>query len=501
MAQKKLKVFRIFLDEETGNIFDGYFLDFFTPLEIAHISKSSFSQLLVNGDMDLSRYQLGKNEKAPKFNNIHVRGRFIGSKYITSLPEGCLELDLSKCGKNFLNQDIVLPKLFCVLNCAYCISSLDVLCGKISPIAEEVIVEAKLIKPSTLIENSEKMAAARKFINMYPNVRVYDTSKKYELHEVLETIDNQKEISKENSVKSTDEQIVEKQPAKKIAGKHLDNKDIFDLIKQDHAFDEYDINDEDLMRQIRFVVSKATNVSKNMMVREDGARVSCIDATDWLTVRQTLLKKLSIEKEIDKIDENQPEPTITEQKVKPVEAPNKESVSSTPKPINIQKYIPDDIVKQVKRSCGADKLKNILIAINEINLDVLDDFNYQGGVKIIKNDILTVSSDIQKEKGCSLVQSCDGNANHDRKRLVWTIGDGPDNTVVIVCLGFLKAHAETIKKYNSYAIALKNARERHTFTKEDLSEYKNVTDVLNELYSDNSGILKQNIIDNNEKPR
>jgi len=118
------------------------------------------------------------------------------------------------------------------------------------------------------------------------------------------------------------------------------------------------------------------------------------------------------------------------------------------------------------------------MAINEINLDIVDDFNYQGGAKIIKDGILTVSSTVKKENGCVLVQSCDSDTSNDRKRLVWSVGDGPKGPV-IVCMGFFEEHAETIKRYKVYSECLKASSKRRSFSDNELSKYKKVSELLN----------------------
>lgn len=475
-----------YLKDPAQVIFEGI-----NPLELAAITIKANFLIIVQGDIDLGRYKPTNNEPIPNFSNIAIHGNFVGSKYIKNLPMAVHELDLSKCGKDFITLDTVLPKIVHTLNCAYCIPNLDILIGKIPETTKEIIVEPNLVKPSALIQNSDKMRSAQIFAKLYPDIKIYDKSKKYELHTVLADIKKQQT----DIIQKIPEKKAEAETLKifdKIDGQHIDIKDIIDLCQKDEAFAEYDLTTEDLKRKIRFVLSTSIDLNKELMAREDGTHANCVRSSAWPIIRQKLLDIIKVQKAGDKVVEtkntNQPET-----KTETVVIQNTDNIQQTKEPLDIQKYISDSVIKQVKKSSGADKLKNILLAINEINLDIIDDVNYQGGVKIIKDGNITVSSTIKKENGCALVQSCDSNTNNDRKRLVWAFADGP-NGPIIVCQGFFEEHAETIKRHNIYNDCLKASSKRLSFSAKELKKYKNVKDLIT-APADNKSILAKMLMD------
>ena len=449
------------------------------PMDAAEYTARTGYVLLLQGDVNVSYFKPTQTEETPDFRRIAVRGRFVGSKHIKHLPMGATELDLSKCGKNFIDADTVLPMAVNSINCAYCVQSLDILVDKIPQTVKEIIVEPNLIKPSFLLQNSDKLSAAIKLAVAFPQAYIYDTSRKYELHDVLDDIANQMEtINNQQPVV----QKVEQEPeinklSDKVAGQHIDIKDIIDLCKQDSAFDDFDTNSDDFKRKIRFVLSNTAELDKELMSRADGTVANCIDSAAWPVVRQKLLDLFDVKKAADKVATTQ-NSTDTEQKTNTVVSKPAINAQNVKEPIDIPKYISESLLKRAKKSSGPDKLRNILLAINEINLDIADDFNYQGAVKIIKNGAMTVSSTVKKENGCALAQSCDSNTNNDRKRLVWTMGDGP-NGPVIVCMGFFEEHGETIRRHKPYDECLKAASKRSSFSAKELSKYKNVSDLLN----------------------
>ena len=141
----------------------------------------------------------------------------------------------------------------------------------------------------------------------------------------------------------------------------------------------------------------------------------------------------------------------------------------TEEEIVIKKYIKRSVYNKLNSACGNNlqTLIDILKAINEINRNL--DVNYQGKVKIIKDKQLIFSKTVKTETGCSLVQSCDTDLSNDRKRLVWTMGDGPEGPV-IVGLGFYKEHMGTQSKRGPYRIKVDEASRRQSFSKDFLQE-------------------------------
>lgn len=487
MAQKPVQLIRgRTTDGETVNFIDlvpylkdpeQVIFEGISPLELAAITAKTNFLFIVQGDIDMGRYQPYKDEPIPDFSKIAIRGDFIGSKYIKKLPLAVKKLDLSKCGKNFVTQYTIFPQIVIIINCAYCIQNLDILIGKIRETTEEIIVEPNLVKPSALMQNSDKMASAKKFAEMYPNIKIYDTSKKYELHAVLSDIAKQKTdiIEIEKAPEQKEEPETQK-ISDKIDGIHIDIKDIVNLCQKDPAFAEYSLTPDDLKRKIRFVLSNSPEMAKELMAREDGTHTNCVDYSLWPIIRQKMLDILDVKKAGDKVYETQ-KVNIPESKPETATIPNTDNTQKAKEPLDIQKYIPDSVIKQVKKSSGIDKLRNILLAINEINLDIADDVNYQGGVKIIKDGKITLSSNIKKENGCALVQSCDSDTHNDRKRLVWAFGDGPHGPV-IVCQDFFEGHIETHRHRNAYNDCLKASSKRRSFSDEELEKYINVKDLI-----------------------
>ena len=185
MAQKLVKIIhgRTNMNGEEVGFFDLFpylkdpakvAIDGINPLELAAITVKTNFLFIVKGDIDLGRYHPTKDESIPDFSKIAIYGNFIGSKYIKKLPLAVHELDLSRCGKDFVTPDMVFPAIVSILNCAYCIPNLDILIGKIPETTKEIIVEPNLVKPSALIQNSDKMRSAQIFAKLYPDIKIYD---------------------------------------------------------------------------------------------------------------------------------------------------------------------------------------------------------------------------------------------------------------------------------------------------------------------------------------
>ena len=137
------------------------------------------------------------------------------------------------------------------------------------------------------------------------------------------------------------------------------------------------------------------------------------------------------------------------------------------------------------------KIDDVLRDINEINLDPTDPkMQDQNRIHIIKNGIRTVSTNVKRDGGACLAQSVDSSIRTDKKRIVWAVANGPDGELIIVGIGFCDDHSPNKRnKKQGYDYLRQLAFKKRTYTKEELSRYMKVEDLLN--YNTTCDILMQ----------
>lgn len=425
------------------------------------------------GDMDVSGL-ITKKEKIEDsfFPYLVIHGDFKCSKYSKSFPRivcGCV--DCSNCGKDYIDNDIVLPVFAKEMNCAYSVRGFDVLMGVLPNDLETLIVEPKLIKKSYLLQNQEHLENVLAFMRMYPNLNVQDTGGidlKDVLQEIVKEIETKKNQTQEPENKK--EEIKEDLPIK-VSGKNLDRRDINMLCRMNPDFES--LSDEELMRFVRVVLSgnRRNGIVKQRMKRGDGAIVDCITA-DQLPAVYADIKLLAREREKTQVIEETPV------EMSDVEFEEQIPLSkSDVKPIKIKKYISLSQYKKVVSASSIDKADTALRVINDINLDPLD-IKLQGTVRLLKDgaNVPQKVNTVKKESGCCLVQSIDSNFNNDPKRLVWRVADGPSG-LIFVCVGFSPEH-NTQTSRDIYRKMRESAYKKRTYTDQELIGFADVQDLL-----------------------
>ncbi len=444
------------------------------------ISNSLDAKTLQNNDFDFSC-----------MNHIVIDGDFTCAKNNKTFPfmiKGTF--NCQNLGKEYITKDTVLPYAR-TINCAYSITDFSVLIeilnkGALGKGLRTLIVEPKLIR-----RGSPHLAAAKELVAKYKEK--YKDTKNYQDLNIVDTNGNtlsdalsdkvEKAVDKKpEPQKSKEENPV---PAKqilehKVPGKHMGVKDIMKYCRKERKSDFAMIPDDALKRLIQRVLSnqRRNGIEKRMMQLADGTPVVCIDSSQIDLVCKEILKIVKEDEQREeliksKLAENQ---TTTKQE----KAPKPVKKQKVEQPINITKYISYDLYKTIETS-SQHKIDDVLRDINEINLDPIDPkMQDQTRIHIIKNGVRTVSTNVKRDGGACLVQSVDSSITTDKKRIVWGVANGPDGELIIVGIGFCEDHnsTKTTKKKREYINFRKQAFKKRTYTKEELSKYMKVEDLL-----------------------
>ena len=271
-------------------------------------------------------------------------------------------------------------------------------------------------------------------------------------------------------IKSSVETEIQKIQEK--AHNHMDRDDIFKFCRSEKLYEKYqDFSDE----QLRKFIQQALNSDKSIK-QINTVSGKCILSGQFEYVLSVLDSHIKIQQEREQQQQNKiVQPVVKEQKIE-----QKPDTSIKVATIKIDKYIPNDIWKSVEKSCHKKNAEKVLYDINTINLNPLD-MESQGAVQAIQDGKLVIYPTIKREYGCTLTQSCDSNRNKDRKRLVWTVGDGP-NGPVFVAKGFVEQHVGSPKVRNAYNNLLEQSSRKQAFSKEYLDECINIADFVKNGY-------------------
>ncbi len=437
------------------------------------------SYIIIKGNLD------AKTLRKYKFDFSYMSHIVVDADFACDKDTKCFPyqvngtFDCHGLGKDYIKPNTILP-ITTKINCAFSITDFDVLMDILPQDLNTLIVEPKLISKKFL-SDPEHLAKTFDFIEKYQNLDVIDTKGKHLLDIITNLTKNseEKELNPKTSQQksTTVEQIFEP----KIVGKHMDVKDILKHCREKCGNIYNQFSDDALERLIRGVLSnqRKNGIQKTMLRRDDGAVVSCIDASQIDPVCQDILK-LATEREKTEKNEEQNVSKTQEISVKPTVQPRK--IIKAKKPIQIKKYISRDLLKNITKS-SQQNVTSVLNAVKEINLDPLD-MKFQGPVHIIKDNKITLSATIKKENGCCLVQSIDSSNHTDSKRIVWGVADGPKG-LIIVCIGFCEHH-NTKRASNIYTDLRNQASKKRTYTKEDLDKYLDIDEIINCNYSNTS---------------
>jgi len=270
----------------------------------------------------------------------------------------------------------------------------------------------------------------------------------------------------ESSVENEIQKIQEK------SHNYMNRDDIFKICRSEKLCKKYQkFSDE----QLRKFIQQALNSNKNIK-QIDTVSGKCVlfeQLEHVLSILDSYIKK-------QQEREQQQQNKIVQPVVKKQKTELKPDTSIKVATIKIDKYIPNDIWKSVEKSCHKKNAEKVLYDINTVNLNPLD-MESQGAVQAIQDGKLVILPNIKREYGCTLTQSCDSNRNTDRKRLVWTVGDGP-NGPVFVAKGFVEQHIGSPRVWNAYNNLLEETSKKQTFSKEYLDGCINIADFIKNGY-------------------
>ncbi len=146
--------------------------------------------------------------------------------------------------------------------------------------------------------------------------------------------------------------------------------------------------------------------------------------------------------------------------------------------INIDKFIPNSVWRNIVAGTSPSKALAVLEAVDKINIDPRTYRDLAGKCKakyIDADGSQKVVSTIKKEFYQSVfVQSVDSSLSNDRKRIIWAVTENADGRVVLLCHKYLTDHMGSKKKQTAYKDAMEEAA-KLTVTPLDIE--KNATSV------------------------
>ena len=420
-------------------------------------------------------------------NHIVIDGDFTCSKNNRVFPfmiKGTF--NCQNLGKEYITQDTILPYAR-TINCAYSIIDFGVLIEILNKDAMGKGVRTLIVEPKLIRRDSPHLAAAKELVAKYKEK--YGNTKDYQDLNIIDIkgntlsdalSDKVEKVNDKKTEKSKEEKpdIVKQVLEQKVPGKHMGVKDIMKYCRKERKNDFVALTDDALKRLIQRVLSdqRKNFITKKMMQLADGTPVVCIDASQINLVCQEILKIMQEDAARDELKSKTADNPI---KIKQEKKPKSVKKQNAEQPINITKYISYDLYKTIETS-SQHKIDDVLCDINEINLDPIDPkMQDQNRIPIIKNGVRTVSTNIKRDGGACLVQSVDSSIKTDKKRIVWAVANGPDGELIIVGIGFCDDHSPNKRnKKQGYDYLRQLAFKKRTYTKEELSRYMKVEDLL-----------------------
>lgn len=406
----------------------------------------NFSNLVINGDF------FCENAKEPIILPKFINGALGLYAYpfisdIINIPAGVIAVNLTHCIKSFTD----LNKL------------------KFPETVSTIWVARSLINKA--LKNSDELKQIQIFADKYPDINIFDDHER-SLQEALEQkLQKPKKVT-EQPVAPV---VAQKPEISKKTNDWLTRKEIIDVLSKDSRFCDV----KDLDRLVKRTTNTNSTLTENKMV--NGQSVLCVHIDNIENVANAVLQIISEEQErADKKEKSKKIQIKISDKTEQIETQNIEQ----PEILEIEKYIPKNIWKDICTSCkdSSQLLYSVLDNINKINTDYTKQ-KLSGSVQYIGDDgQIQVISDIDKKEGRALGQTIEKN---DKRRIVWTIN--PDDKIM-VAIAFFETHAETIKVAKPYQDARKFAAKGQN-TKgipvtRDLAiknKYLNVSDLLKQF--------------------
>lgn len=442
---------------------DGTYTDLFTLdetkehnvmccIDISKINQSkNFSNFIINGDFicESAKQPIVLPKKINGFLNLY-KYPFISE--IKDIPDGATEVSLLYTVKNFsdLNK-LVFPKT-----------------------TSKVFVAHSLI--NNALKNPQELEQIQIFQDNNPNITVWDEHEELSLQDALEQqqTQSQKPVKTDTIITSTKPDIPEK------TSDWLTRKEILNICSKNDLL----ANVDDLDRLVKRAI-KAPNIIKENRIFE-GQIIQCIRIDSINNVINSALEIINEDNaRSEKKEQNQKSVVIKTEELK-----NQETINKQTEIIDIQKYIPRNIWKDICDSCkdSDNLLYSILENVNHINTNYTKQTLQQSPVQYIdENGVKQQMSRIKIKSGKAATQTF---TNKDDKRIVWTINP---NDCVMVAIAFFKHHSKGKQASNYNAFALPNAAKGYlldgkTFVDKELvksDDFLNVADLMEQYKPEN----------------
>ena len=341
---------------------------------------------------------------------------------ITKVPQGAISANLSYTVRSFkdLNQ-IEFPE--------------SVL---------KVFVARSMI--NNAVKDTDEMEQIRIFSDKYPKITVLDNQCRMSL---LEALEQQQQIlqQKLQALEPVQKPInaAKKPVIEEKTDDWIQRKEIVELLSKDSRFND--------VADLPKLIQRATNMNSALTEQKmcNGNAVICVHTDNIESVINTALEIMHADKAREKNKKKNNKDTDVETQKSPKEQKQELVITEQIEKIEIEKYIPKNIWKDICDSCkdSSQLLYSVLEKINQVNTDFTKQ-EKKGAVQYIDdNGQIQVLSSVCKKGGCALGQSIN-NGGQDKRRIVWTFNPGEQ---ILVATAFFTAHSETHKIVAPYKTA------------------------------------------------
>lgn len=419
---------------------------------------------------------VSKINQITDFSNLIINGDFFceNAKKPIILPK-IINGSLDLYAYPFISDIIHIPTGVIAVNLTHCIKSFEDLNKlKFPETVTTVWVARSLINKA--LKNPEELKQIQIFADKHPNIKIFDDRER-SLQEALEQKQQEPKKAKEQPVTPI---VVQKQEILEKTNDWLTRKEIIDILSKDSRF----VDVKDLDRLIKRATNTNSALTENKMVNSQS--VLCVHVDNIENVANAVLQIISEEQA--RVNKKEQSKKASVKKDKKAEKSEKQNIDQ-PEILEIEKYIPKNIWKDICSSCkdSSQLLHSVLDNINKINVDYTKQ-KLSGSVQYIGEDgQFQVISDIDKKEGRALGQTIEKN---DKRRIVWTINPADK---IIVATAFFETHAETIKVAKPYQDARKYAAKGQntdgisvTYDLVIKNNYLKVSDLLKQLETQKS---------------
>lgn len=440
MARDKLKI--TILQEKEG-VYENVDIDLFDFLE----NSSKSEPILVVSDIHLPK---GKKRPLPNFSKVYSDAKIFDS------------------GDWRITPDSVLPNGISELICLHSISSIGDLIGVLPHSTEIVRVRNNIFNN---IGKKEDVSIAKSFIELYPDVVVYDERGNTLAQITSEKLDLKNEKTSVAPKQDTAEII--RLPVK--TPEWICAEDFVKYVTENNILTQ--LSKEELKRYFQQARSAKArlNLESCQMWLADDVQVSCVKAKDIDKIVQYIQKQEAAKAAPKKTEEKTPvkktAKTTVNAKTSTQETPRTCCLKEkTVEKTEIKKYFTKKVKKQIPKNAMLDVLKTIKkVNINPgatkgENVFYIDD----------NGDMCSLPTLEFKTAKCL----CQALPNNNAARIVWALkGD------IMVAINFFKNHGGD-KEANVYKQYIRNITDKDV---PNIDECISVEDLIKEMYDGGDG--------------